>query len=297
MSERAILFNLARAGDPKNNFLHRFGAKEGPWSIFVLNGRGQRFHTRSEGFFSLKWMVKGRAGYELDGRRRFVSRETAMLVNQGQPYQMEFDPPGGESFCLFYDRALVDEAWASIEAGFNVPGDRAQQEFPNVPFTLSPSFAGLLSDLHIDGVEDDVDVIESRLLLALEHAVAVAQRHRGQAARIPAAKPSTRAHLLGLVERARERLTSSNGVHCSLDTLAAGAGMSKFHFLRLFKAVYGLTPGAYAERLRIETAIMQLRWSARSVIDIALDLGYDSPSAFAKAFRRYTGSAPTGWRT
>lgn len=298
MSGRPIHFNVASAQEPRANVTHRFGSQRGAWSIFVLNGRGQQYRTQGTGCFSLKWMVEGRAGYEIGCRRHMVARDTAMLVNHDQAYRMEFDPPaGGESFCIFFDPVLVDEAWASIEAGFNLPGEGRRREFPNVPFVLSQSFARVLSSLHKEGVNCDATLIESRLLLALEQSVLVARRHRGEAARIPAAKPSTRAHLLGLVERARERLTKANGVHFSLDSLADGLGVSKFHLLRLFKAVHGSTPGAYAERLRMEAAAAQLRSSARPVIDIALEFGYDSPSAFAKAFRRSKGSAPTGWRT
>jgi AraC-like DNA-binding protein len=154
----------------------------------------------------------------------------------------------------------------------------------------------MLDRLHIDGVDGDAPLMERRLLLLLEEAVATAHRHRGQTKRIAAAKANTRSHLLTLIERARESMVAADGVGCDLDALATEAGLSKFHLLRLFKAVHGLTPMAYAERLRMESAAARLRSSHRSIYDISTSLGYESPSAFAKAFRRWTGAAPSAWR-
>jgi AraC-like DNA-binding protein len=291
-----IRFNLAHAEQPSADVVRRLGS-DGPWSIFVLNGRGRRFHAQGAGAFSLKWMASGRARYELDRRGRMVTRGTAMLVDQDQPYEVEFDAPAeSESFCVFFDRTLVAEAWASVEAGFDMPGESALRGFPNVPFTPSPKLASLLDHLHEDGLEGDADLIEHRLLSVLQDMIATAHRHRGQAARIAAGKPVTRSHLLTLVERARECMIATNGVDCDLGALSTEVGVSKFHLLRLFKAVHGLTPIAYAERLRMEAAATRLRSSPRSIGDIAADLGYESPSAFAKAFRRWTGAAPTHWR-
>ena len=147
------------------------------------------------------------------------------------------------------------------------------------------------------GPDDEAAVLEARLLAALDEAVGAAHRHRGLAGRVPASRPATRAHLLAQLERARERILACGGVGCDLAGLAREAGLSKFHLLRLFKAVYGATPMAFAEKARIEAAAAALRASRRPVIEVAADAGYDSQSAFAKAFRRWMGAAPSAWRT
>src|SRR6185312_15395750 len=110
-------------------------------------------------------------------------------------------------------------------------------------------------------------------------------------------RAATRAHLLRLLERARGHIIDRDGVGVDLAALAREAGLSRFHLLRLFKSVYGLTPMAFAERVRINQAAKALRETDRPIGEIAAAAGYASPSAFAKAFRRCRGAAPTAART
>jgi AraC-like DNA-binding protein len=79
--------------------------------------------------------------------------------------------------------------------------------------------------------------------------------------------------------------------------LARRAHFSRFHFDRLVAAALHETPAAFRRRLLLERAAYQLRRADRSVLDVALDAGYGSSEAFARAFRRAYGVAPTAYRT
>jgi len=74
--------------------------------------------------------------------------------------------------------------------------------------------------------------------------------------------------------------------------LAAQAGLSKFHFHRLFKSAVGVSPLRYYINLRMNVARQLLRETKKSVVDVALDVDYTNPSHFAKLFRRETGHSP-----
>jgi AraC family transcriptional regulator len=82
----------------------------------------------------------------------------------------------------------------------------------------------------------------------------------------------------------------------SLDQLAALAGLSKFHFHRLFKQAVGEAPSHHLLKLRMQEAKRLLRETKRSVVDVALDVGYTNPSHFARFFRRETGLSPSDYR-
>lgn len=71
------------------------------------------------------------------------------------------------------------------------------------------------------------------------------------------------------------------------------ADCSLFHFLRMFEVITGLTAGEYVRRRRLSLAAMELASGDDRIIDIALRYGYDSPDAFARAFRKLFGCTPT----
>jgi AraC family transcriptional regulator len=83
---------------------------------------------------------------------------------------------------------------------------------------------------------------------------------------------------------------------CSLRTLAVMAGLSRFHFLRRFRAATGASPHQYLIGLRLRAAAEQLRSTTEPVTSIALDVGFNDLSHFNLLFRRSFGVAPRQWR-
>jgi AraC family transcriptional regulator of adaptative response/methylated-DNA-[protein]-cysteine methyltransferase len=81
----------------------------------------------------------------------------------------------------------------------------------------------------------------------------------------------------------------------SLDSLAARAGYSPFHFHRLFKRATGVTPAAYARGKRARTMIETLAAEGR-VTDAIYDSGYSGPGRFYAEAKDRLGMTPTRWR-
>lgn len=81
-----------------------------------------------------------------------------------------------------------------------------------------------------------------------------------------------------------------------LARLAAQAGLSPFHFSRVFKQATGMAPSRYFVRLRVDEARRLLCTPGRTVVEVALAVGYGSPSHFARVFREFTGETPAAWR-
>ncbi|WP_431216430.1 helix-turn-helix domain-containing protein [Puia sp. P3] len=86
---------------------------------------------------------------------------------------------------------------------------------------------------------------------------------------LPPVRKSTRVELYKRLSRSMDVLRSGFCGEISLDQLAAEACLSKYHFLRLFRGAYGLSPYQYIQHLRIEKAISLLRDSKVSINDLA----------------------------
>nr|MBI1231186.1 helix-turn-helix domain-containing protein [Cytophagales bacterium] len=80
-----------------------------------------------------------------------------------------------------------------------------------------------------------------------------------------------------------------------LNDMAEQALISKFHYVRLFKRVYGKSPFAYLKEVRMEMAKRLLRGSM-SVTDACFSVGYQSLSTFSGAFKKSTGLTPSQFR-
>jgi transcriptional regulator GlxA family with amidase domain len=81
-----------------------------------------------------------------------------------------------------------------------------------------------------------------------------------------------------------------------LDTLAAIAGLSKFHFQRLFKATYGRTPAAYVSERRVERAQDLLRATNLTVTEVCHAVGFSSLGSFSSRFRELVGDTPSDFQ-
>ncbi|MDY0109375.1 MAG: AraC family transcriptional regulator [Candidatus Krumholzibacteria bacterium] len=79
----------------------------------------------------------------------------------------------------------------------------------------------------------------------------------------------------------------------TLGRLAEVACFSPFHFHRIFAAYVGETVGEHVMRLRLELAAHRLTHTDRAVTAIALTAGYETPSAFTRAFGRHFGVSPS----
>jgi len=82
----------------------------------------------------------------------------------------------------------------------------------------------------------------------------------------------------------------------SLDSLAADARLSPYHFLRTFARVAGITPHQFALRQRLRAAAMRLAQGDERVLDVALDSGFGDLSNFTRTFRAEFGASPRAWR-
>ncbi len=82
-----------------------------------------------------------------------------------------------------------------------------------------------------------------------------------------------------------------------LEKVAEVACCSAFHFQRMFSYIADIPLSEYIRRRKMTRAALDLQSNDRKIIDIAMKYGYDSPTAFTRAFRSVHGIAPSEART
>lgn len=99
------------------------------------------------------------------------------------------------------------------------------------------------------------------------------------------------------INRVVDHIEANLSEPLSLEALAKVAAFSPFHFHRIFLAMVGETPQRFIQRLRVEKAATDLRGRPHvSVTEVALEAGFSSSAAFARAFRSAFGITASQWR-
>lgn len=96
-----------------------------------------------------------------------------------------------------------------------------------------------------------------------------------------------------LVRRSKRYIIeNSDDSDLNIDTLAKAAGLSKFHFIRVFKKEVGTSPLKYLNRMRTEKLMGMLATEQRSITELAYSCGFNSLSRFYALFNESAGTAP-----
>jgi len=113
--------------------------------------------------------------------------------------------------------------------------------------------------------------------------------------KVPAKRWHTRADLYECLARARAHLDHQFREPICLPELAAIAGVSPFHFQRLFKEFFGVSPNERQRSLRLLEA-RRLIEGGMGVTEACFEVGFQSPSSFTRFFKREFGVSPVSLR-
>jgi AraC-like DNA-binding protein len=97
------------------------------------------------------------------------------------------------------------------------------------------------------------------------------------------------------VIRSVHQITQAPNTRYSVAELARASQMSESHFYKVFHDIFGQSPAAYMERIRMERACSLLLTNV-SITEIAFELGFKTSQHFTTVFRKHIGSSPSEWR-
>ena len=98
------------------------------------------------------------------------------------------------------------------------------------------------------------------------------------------------------VGRALSLLHGQPGSGWTLERLSREAGLSRSSLHERFVQLIGQPPMQYLTQWRMQVASGMLRDTGAKVIEVAMDVGYESEAAFSRAFKRAVGESPAAWR-
>ena len=96
--------------------------------------------------------------------------------------------------------------------------------------------------------------------------------------------------------RARDLLREYQEPSPSIADVARAVGMSPFHFIRQFEAIFGVTPHQFRIQARLDAAKQLLALGQHSVTDVCMEVGFSSLGSFSALFARRVGEAPSAYR-
>lgn len=267
----------------------------------VLWGRGNREYYVQDfpGPLSIKAVLRGSAEWRAGKSRFEVDASCFVLLNDRQSYSMTIEPgPPVETFCVFFERGFVEDAWRSC-----VSPDATLLDNPERAAVLGFEERLRPKNGRIDralrrmrenaaaGGDADCDFYDLALGL-----IELRTEHALEIARVPSARASTRQELHSRVQKGRQAMDEMLTENLPLKNIARLAQLSPFHFHRAFRAIFGETPHAYRTRRRLERAARLLAETDCPVIDVCLDTGFESAGSFSTLFRRRYGASPTEFR-
>ncbi|WP_420959968.1 helix-turn-helix domain-containing protein [Brucella sp. IR073] len=261
--------------------------------IFSRNAMQQPFLVPAVAEPLVVWIMSGRATVEerdLGGgwTANRVSVGDFFLTRSPVPYELRWRAEGDEPFQVMhlYLSVPLFEKVARETAG------QANVTLRDVSGERDAMLSHMLALLHEElktGTEASPLFVQG---LAQSLAAHLVRRYAASDA-----KTSPRSALPGAkLRRAVAHMEAHLDQPFDLKQLAQAAGLSAFHFTRLFRQATGLSPSRYFIQQRILKAQQLLQETDASIIEIGMAVGYSSPSHFAQIFRRETGISPSAYR-
>jgi AraC family transcriptional regulator len=276
-------------------------AGELPHCSTVLNGRGTRYEVNDyRTTLSLKSVVRGAARYQTPQGQYLLTPDAFLILNDGQRYSLEFEGHGRtqtETLCPFFQSGFLEQAAARLDL------DDIERAVPALDFCerLYPktgAVASTLADLHagLRGPQASTPWLEDRMYALAQSLAGLRLQVRGEAESFPGLRPATRMELYRRLYRGRDFLTSCYDRPLTVAAAARVAGVSPFHFQRMFKLAFGQTPMQFLQEARLTAARRLLLHTGDGVTTICVAVGFESLGSFSWLFRKRFGVSPRGFR-
>ena len=279
-----------------------FHKRNGNGNIIIHAEATRVRYPKHSGLLSVKCAFTGKEIYEIHGISYTVDGSSYLIVNGNEHYSSYIESRKKvESLAIFFSNEFVQDALSIKNCSIEGILDASYYSYPNnIPlFTkllpsddlLTPLISELRNTLKSKETNDTI-AVEEKIQGLFDALLKIANIMHQEVSSIGTTKASTRIEIYRRLNMAAGFMQSNLSQPLTLHQIANSACFSQYHFLRLFKQAFGISPRHHLQTIRMQHAKELLLNTNKSVMEICMDVGYENPSAFARVFRKYFGKNP-----
>jgi len=280
------------------------------WQLFdnslVFSSLSEYYEPVTSHGLALKYVQKGEEVYQFNNRRYSVKENQFLLTNENNRGVVEIESKQQVvGICINISSDLLKQVIASHITPHAVEPDphladfllgRAMPEqIIGTKQSSTGSYLETLAQNFTEGQDTILDTAEFFFEIADSAVTELMPLHQKIRA-LDAIRPLTQKDLFLKLEKTRKLIEHEFAHPLNAQNLATEAGLSLYHFIRLFKKCYGQTPIQMLIARRMVHAQKLLKESSLSVNEVAECCGFSDLQIFSKAFKKYTGNSPSSFK-
>lgn len=281
-----------------------FGSlQNGIFSISGSNIQSGLHYSR----FALRFIINGRMDFTLDNKKHAVHNSGVLLFGQNSSYLLHIpeQPVASSHIGIAFNPGFLQQAagtlYRSADKLLEIPDEAPWMPLSALQLWPLSSKASVFRQRLINSIANETQDTEAINDIAAD----ILQWYMEEYCRYNTLLPrfsetmraSARDELLRRVDIAREIIEYSGNGRLTVSTVAAVACLSEFHFIRVYKQVFGISPYQHIVAKKMHKAHSLLTGSSLEIQEIAFMAGYDNHAAFSRAFKLYYNCPPSAVRT
>jgi AraC family transcriptional regulator len=274
-------------------------------SVVIHTPAKECYRPDVKGPISLFVNLRGVSQCTVDGETRTIREDTYFISNRNQPYTFSVEKgESAETFNIHFGDYFVESALNALVTPTGQTLDRGDRQerselnFFNRLYRRDAEFDRVIQWMLQSYQQHGFDklLFEEQLFSLLRLLVKEDRAVQEAIEGLPTVRRTTRVELYKRLSRSLDFIHSAFPEAIDLADVAGAACLSKFHFLRLFKQAYGVSPYQYIQDLRLTKARSLLSGTTMAVAEIAAFLGFDNPQSFSRLFFQRMSLYPAQYR-
>jgi AraC family transcriptional regulator len=287
-----------------NETLIRIKPSEESKNVIVYSSLKEFYQPIKSNGFDIKYVIEGVEKYTLNGQGYTLGAGQYLLSNATHEGHIEVEsktPVTG--VCINIEPEVLSEVIASHRMPDTAYSDKALGQFFHTDHFLEHIYEAKSSNLGqiLRGVcltlknnLADKNEWDKAFFYTLSEKILADQIPVfKQLQNIPSIKSSTKKDLYKRISKGKDFIDNSFSSPLTIEAVAKAACMSEYHFFRLFKANFGLSPHQYILKKRLEYGFSILQQDKYAVSEAAFESGFSDIYSFSKAFKKHFGCMPS----